>query len=317
MSSSAHRAVVPRGPVTFCVPLAPTITMASHEHDAAPMALEENKGEKAEHGHGHDHEHSENPALIVAIGAVTVGGGTYSIDREGQVEAGKTTEFGVEQISGEAATPSGAWLQNPDGTKLCDPVAPDGHGDHWHFNVESLVPVKKSKFVLKVGEEEAAIDWARGAAPTNGGIMSVFKCAQAPEWRGFLELKLHGDAGDLELWLNEGFANTYGFAGTIGKPSAFDVPKETVMKLTFPKHPVGKDKTVTLAVRNMEKNEDEDGKENMRNGRTNYFIFPGDSDQDPTWLKDEKFRGLVVVSFEADGKSYTCDPFVLVAHEAL
>ena len=298
--------------------------MAEHSADMTPSLLvdPDEKKQKMDHGHGHSHDHADGsaPAKIVALGTVTLGGATFMIDRDGQVDAGVETEFGVEIVgdsTGVAAVPSAAWFANPDGEKLCDPASGEGHDKHWHFKVTPLMPVKRSSFVLRVGEEEAAINFARGAAPCKEGILTVLKAAHAPEWRGYLELKLHGDAGDLELWLNEGFANTYGFAGTIGKPSAFDVPKETVMKLTFPKHPVGKDKTVTLAVRNMEKNEDEDGKENMRNGRTNYFIFPGDSDQDPTWLKDEKFRGLVVVSFEADGKSYTCDPFVLVAHEAL
>ena len=59
-----------------------------------------------------------------------------------------------------------------------------------------LDPVKKCAFVLKVGEEQAVVDIQRGAQPIGGGIMSVFKAIG-----GFLELKLHGDAGDLELWL--------------------------------------------------------------------------------------------------------------------
>ena len=55
----------------------------------------------------------------------------------------------------------------------------------------------------------------------------------------------------------------------------------------------------------------------MRDGGTNYFIFPGESGADQEWLKGEKWRGVATVAFEADGKSYACDPFVLVPHEAL
>ena len=47
-------------------------------------------------------------------------------------------------------------------------VVGDGEG-HWHFNVTPLYPVKKSKFVLQVGEEEAVVDFARGAAPCSAG----------------------------------------------------------------------------------------------------------------------------------------------------
>jgi len=218
----------------------------------------------------------------------------------------------VEHIGGAAVVPSGAWLANPDGEKLCDPVSSEDHNQHWHFNVTPLMPVKKSKFVLKVGEEEAAIDFAHLSAPCNGGLLSVFKAADAPGRVGFLELKLHDDAGDLELWLYTSAAFTT--KRKPGKSKPFDVPKETVVTLTFPSHA---GKSVTLAVRNMEQNEDEEGNPNMRGGGTNYFVFPGESGQDPEWLMGEKWRGLVRVAFEANGKKYMCDPFVLVPHGAL
>ena len=89
------------------------------------------------------------------------------------------------------------------------------------------------------------------------------------------------------------------------------------MPLTFPSHP---GKSVTMAVRDTEENKDEDDKPNMRDGKTNYFIFPGESDQDPAWLIGEtvtSWRGTVAMAFEADGESYTADPFVLVPHDAL
>ena len=59
------------------------------------------------------------------------------------------------------------------------------------------------------------------------------------------------------------------------------------------------------------------GNPNMRETGTNYFIFPGESGQDPEWLKGEDWRGIVTVAFEVEGKSFGCDPFVLVPHEAL
>jgi len=157
--------------------------------------------------------------------------------------------------------PTGAWIANPDGTKLCEPVAGDGHdtGDgpgHWHFNVQPLHPVKKSHFVLQVGEEEAILDVARGAAPYQDGILSVFKVAGAAERCGFLELKLHGDAGDLELYLYKSAGVHTGWQSHTGKSEPFDVPKDTTIRLTFPSHP---GKSVELRVRNGDKNEDEDG----------------------------------------------------------
>jgi hypothetical protein len=92
------------------------------------------------------------------------------------------------------------------------------------------------------------------------------------------------------------------------------VPKETVIQLTFPSHA---NKTIDLRVRNDDKNEDEEGIFNMRDSSANYFIFPGESGQDAEWLKGEEWRGIVAMAFEVDGKSYGCDPFLLVPHEAL
>lgn len=284
-----------------------------------PAAVTDGEEKKKEdHGHGHSHAHADGtaPAKIVALGTVTVGGATFTIDREGQVECGKTTEFGVEIVGGNSAVvPSAAWIANPDGEQVCDPTPGDGHDKHWHFNLEPMMPVKKSKtFVLKVGEEEAAIDYAPGAAPRNDGILSVLKAAHAPDWRGYLELKQHGDAGDLELWLYASAGRRTAWQASTSDTTPFDVPAKTVMRLTFPSH---EGKTVEMRVRNEDKNEDEDGTPNMRDGGTNYFIFPGESGQDPAWLANEEFRGIVSVAFEVDGKPYACDPFVLVPHEKL
>ena len=182
--------------------------MSAHEHDAVDVSnatdMEtEEKKQKKEHGHGHSHDHDEGKhAEICSIGTVTIAGSTFMIDREGQVECGKETEFGVELVGGKEATPSAAWLANPNGDKVADPVEGEGHDKHWHFKVDPLMPVKKSKFVLKVGDEEGIVDFCHGARPTNGGILAVFKGL------GFLELKLHGDAGDLELWLYSGASLT-------------------------------------------------------------------------------------------------------------
>jgi len=262
---------------------------------------------KQEHGHGHSHDHAEGEhAEIVGLGAVTVAGSTFIVDREGQVAAGGETEFGVEHVGGAKTVPSMAWLENPDGEKLCDPVVGEGHDQHWHFKVTPLMPVKKSKFVLMVdGVKSPPLDFKHGAKPCNGGILAVFNA-------GFLELKLHDDAGDLELWLYAPSSTADDFKRN--KPDPFDLPKDSVIRLTFPNHD---GKTIELRIRNDDKNEDEEGKPNMRGGVTNYFIFPGESEQDPKWLMGEKWRGTVTMAFESGGKSYVCDPFVLVPHGAL
>ncbi|KAK3286398.1 hypothetical protein CYMTET_6049 [Cymbomonas tetramitiformis] len=269
------------------------------------------------HGAGTAFEHTHGPssAKIVGLGVVTVGGATFMIDRDGQVEAGATTEFGIEHIGGAAVVPSGAWIANPDGMKLSDPVKGEGHepvpgeDPHWHFNVLPLDPVKKAKFVLQVGEEEAVVDFAPGATPFHHGILNVFKGV------GFLELTLHGDAGDLELRLYKTAGERTAWNATGGKPTPYDVPAQSVIRVNFQKHK----KTVELRARDLDANKDEDGTPNMRSGATtNYFIFPGESGQDPEWLKGLEWRDAVTAVFEdAAGTSYECDPFVLVPHEVL
>jgi len=267
------------------------------------------------HGHGHDHVHAEGKGCtIVALGCLTVGGATFTIDREGQVAAGAETEFGVECIVGSAkAVPSAAWLANPDGTKVADPVTSEDHDAHWHFTVAPLDPVKKSKFVLKVGDEEATLDFCNFAQPCNDGILAVLKDKSTGEKCGYAELKLHGDAGDLELFLYSSSTNSSEWARK--KPKPLDIAKETVVGIAFPTHP---GKTVELNVRDMEKNEDEGGAPHMHGDATDYFIFPGETEQDPKWLIGEtttSWRGHAVITFTAGGKEVYTDPFVMVPHD--
>jgi len=118
---------------------------------------------------------------------------------------------------------------------------------------------------------------------------------------GFVELKLHDDKGDLELWLAKDREIT----------EPIDIPAESEVSISFLDLT---DKTATLRVRNSQQNEDEDGKPNLRNGRTNYFIFPGDSGQEAAWLMGAQFKSAVKLTFSADGKTYTSDEFVLVPH---
>ena len=87
-----------------------------------------------------------------------------------------------------------------------------------------------------------------------------------------ITLRVHGDAGDLELWLYTSAGQQTSWQSHTGQPVPFDVPKETVIRLTFPRHA---GKTLEIRVRNGDKNEDEEGTPNMWDGGTSYFIFPG------------------------------------------
>ncbi len=137
-------------------------------------------------------------------------------------------------------------------------------------------------------------------ATPHGGVVAALK-GKSGEEVGFVELKLHDDKGDLELWL--------GRDRQIKEP--LDLPADTKINVSFKDVP---GKIATLAVRNNEKNEDEDGNANLRNGLTNYFIFPGSSGQDPTWLMGKEFKSKVEITLTVDGERYRSEEFVLIPH---
>ncbi|MDF1754513.1 MAG: hypothetical protein P1U89_17145 [Verrucomicrobiales bacterium] len=132
------------------------------------------------------------------------------------------------------------------------------------------------------------------------GILSPLKNAQG-ETVGFIELKLHDDKGDLELWLAKDRSIT----------APMDISMSTEILVTFAS---AARESATLKIRNSDKNEDEEGTPTLRDGKTNYFIFPGDSGTSAEWLMGAQFKSQVVVTFEADGSRYTTDSFLLVPH---
>ena len=118
---------------------------------------------------------------------------------------------------------------------------------------------------------------------------------------GHLELKLHDDKGDLELWLGRDAAFS----------TPFDLPIDATVEVEF----TDKDgRKVTLRARNQAQNEDESGKPNARDGKTNYFVFPTQPNEDAAWLTAEKFSSLVVVRFTRDGREFVSQKmeFVIV-----
>jgi len=130
------------------------------------------------------------------------------------------------------------------------------------------------------------------------GVLAAFTSPDGGA--GNIELKLHDDKGDLELWLT-----------SQKKDQPYDLPLNAVLTVTFPELD---NKAVNLQVRNTEKNEDEDGKTNIRGNKTNYFIFPGDTGADPSFLLGKEFSSKAVVSFSIDGKQFRTEPFVLFPH---
>ena len=130
--------------------------------------------------------------------------------------------------------------------------------------------------------------------PNSGFLHPVFDADGAQI--GTAEIKLHDDAGDVEIWLTQG-----GFGG---EPWRLGV--DTTLALTFP----DLEQEVILAVRDPERNEDESGAATVVDGTTNYFLFPGETGVDASWLMGAEFAALAELQIEEN----TTGPFILRPH---
>lgn len=121
----------------------------------------------------------------------------------------------------------------------------------------------------------------------SGGILTELRNA-SNQPVGWVEVKLHGDAGNLELWL----------ATDQRLVLPLRVPVGAVAKLEL----LGPGRTVELRVRDTLTNKDEQGRVTIFEGRTHHFIFPGETGADAAWLKGENFQSparLSIQDFEA------------------
>ncbi|MFT7624150.1 MAG: hypothetical protein ACI9WU_003337, partial [Myxococcota bacterium] len=239
-----------------------------------------------DHGHGHGHAHGPP----VAIGVVTVGGYALEAVRQGAFRPGEDTE-----ITLSLATPAPRdirqgsfylWVVDAAGLRLGPPqraTAQDGR-------LQAKLPIEAwgtgpSQLVIRVRDSEsdtrAQLSLGTIEAPTkNGGVLATLTSPDGTT--GYVELKLHDDKGDLELWL---------YRDEAGK-QPLDIPAKSVLEVTFEAR---QGKKVTLKVRDHEQNPGEEGEPHMRSGATNYFIFPGDSGQPSKWLADPTFKEKVRV----------------------
>ncbi|MDA1194510.1 MAG: hypothetical protein O2894_04940 [Planctomycetota bacterium] len=134
------------------------------------------------------------------------------------------------------------------------------------------------------------------------GVLARLSHADEPDY-GFVELKLHEDKGDLELWLARDALITL----------PLDLPVAAEVRVAFLDRD---DKVVVLRARDDKTNPDEDGVANVRDGATHYFIFPGESGADAAWLQGRDFRAVVRVSFVWNRAAYVSDDFELRPHGA-
>ncbi|MEM6277895.1 MAG: hypothetical protein AAF733_00350 [Verrucomicrobiota bacterium] len=101
---------------------------------------------------------------------------------------------------------------------------------------------------------------------------------------GRAEIKLHGDSGKVEVWLTSG-----GYEGPV-----WDLPTDSVLTMAFPD--LGK--RIRLAVHDSTENRDEGGNVTVREGATNYFVFPAGTEVDTSWLIGPEFAAKAVLDLE-------------------
>ena len=247
------------------------------------------------------------------LGSVTISGYEFTMVRLGEFTPGTESALEVHLVNAPAGKTASdlnvyAWVEDESGTPVSAPIKGILEGDAFHCHVmprESEHPLVRAVLRLRVDDIDAT-----GSLPLDGhghehvqtphdGVLSQFSGPDGAA--GHLELKLHDDKGDLELWL----------ATNPQLTEPFDLPLDSTIAVKFIDV---QGRTVDLKVRNTSQNEDENGMANIRGGRTHYFIYPTSEDQDASWLMGTEFQSIIQVSFEVNGARYVSEEFVLTPH---
>jgi hypothetical protein len=245
------------------------------------------------------------------LGTLTVASRQFGIVRLGELVPGQEVAFEVHAVGAAAAGLATLnvylWVESEDGTQLSAPAKGLPEGDALHFH---LTPRKGDKVPhravlrLRTGDvdERASLPLdGHGHEHVEGPHEGVPATFQGGGTKGWLELKLHDDKGDLELWLGQD--------DRFSQP--FDLPLASTVEVEFVD---GGGRKVTLRPRNSERNEDENGVPNVRDGSTNYFIYPSQDGEDAGWLCGKEFQSIVIVRFTRGGEAFTSAEFVLKPH---
>jgi hypothetical protein len=238
-----------------------------------PTATEEPKPSAAEDPVAHEDHHG----APVALGRVDFGDEAYLVMREGDATPGEESAILITPLQEGPLPGLYVWIEDAKGEQISVPMGGDAEdgGLHFHF----LPRPGSSPQDLVVRRREGGEDDRRrlslmmGAAPQRDGVLVALN---GGIWA---ELKLHDDVGNLELWL---------YRDAQGSEPA-DLPLDRVVELRFVEP---EPRRLRLAPRDTTRNADESGAAQIRAGKTNYFIFPGNTGADTAWMSGLDFRGL-------------------------
>ncbi|MBA3239290.1 MAG: hypothetical protein H0T62_13225 [Parachlamydiaceae bacterium] len=255
-----------------------------------------------------DFEKKSDHGDRLELGSVKVSNKEFLITLLGELVPGKEGAFEIASRSGFSGLTAYIWVESKDGSKLSAPSKGILENGKLHFHVLPNLNSTPYRVVLRVREgtidERVSLPLSGHGhehmdSPHHGVVSKLF--TKSGEHVGHLELKLHDDKGDLELWV----------AKNENMDIPFDFPLHSNVKVKFIDY---NNKEVLLKARNYEKNEDEEGNINLRNKKTNYFIFPTSHQEDVSWLKGKEFSSIVIVSIEAEGNQYNSEELILVPH---
>jgi hypothetical protein len=276
-----------RLPLLLILPL--LAACGDHDHDHGPA-------DAGHHGHdhsGHSHDHPGVPVTLLAEGdAAKLWGNLNALAASlGQNAATLASDAVNLAALAEALEPLAA--NAPDSDRAAGMLANLARAaDQLAHAADEGEPVEEPLArVRQVLELARRLDPASAAAPVeptyvagpSGGVLAQLRDASGNP-AGWAEVKLHGDAGDLELWL----ARDIRITDPLGVPVAASAKLELA----------GPSRIVELRARDAAANKDERGRVTVADGRTHYLVYPGETGADASWLVGEGFRSRAKLSVE-------------------
>jgi signal transduction histidine kinase len=162
------------------------------------------------------------------------------------------------------------------------------------LNVQDPLSIAKDNFA-KCGQEN------HSHGPHHGNLTRL---SNSGKKLCYVEIKLrnnNNDKADIELWTSHDKDFT----------QPFGLPLDSVIRLDF----LGEySRSIELKVRDTVKNVDQYGHSNIHNSQASYFIFPGQTAVDTSWLAGFDFRAPIRAQITHDGKTYNSNTFVLIPH---
>ena len=245
-----------------------------------------------------DHLGSEGAGRLVSLGQgeahlqIAVGAGLVTV----RVLDAHLVPIPAEDVSLNLLTPRGPVQVN--GT-LVDPDESEWHLESTALGGELLggrylVRIEKCVYIPDFEVPEGHVASVEG--PRGGTLVAIM---DGEALSGHAEVRFHAEFGELEVWL--------GTDASMSSP--LDVPVATVLML---RTATGDSAGTRLAVRDPERNEDEEGNVNVRDGATNYFVYPTDYSEEPSPPVGASGDTPVFIEFEAGGKTYRTSEFELV-----